>query len=56
MRRREFVVLLGWAMASPSGSYDIARLGASASHGCIRLRPNDTTVLAGHITPSTLLL
>ena len=27
------------------GSYDIARLGGPASHGCIRLHPNDAAVL-----------
>ncbi len=26
-------------------SYDIARLGGPASHGCIRLHPNDAAVL-----------
>ncbi len=29
------------------GSYDIARLGGPASHGCIRLHPNDAAVLFG---------
>jgi lipoprotein-anchoring transpeptidase ErfK/SrfK len=29
------------------GSYAIARLGAPASHGCIRLHPNDAAVLFG---------
>jgi lipoprotein-anchoring transpeptidase ErfK/SrfK len=27
------------------GSYDIARLGGPASHGCIRLHPNDAAIL-----------
>jgi lipoprotein-anchoring transpeptidase ErfK/SrfK len=27
------------------GSYDIARLGGPASHGCIRLHPNDAATL-----------
>ena len=27
------------------GTYDIARLGGPASHGCIRLHPNDAAVL-----------
>jgi lipoprotein-anchoring transpeptidase ErfK/SrfK len=27
------------------GSYDIARLGGPASHGCIRLHPNDAAAL-----------
>ncbi len=27
------------------GSYDIARLGGPASHGCIRLHPNNAAVL-----------
>jgi lipoprotein-anchoring transpeptidase ErfK/SrfK len=29
------------------GSYDIARLGGPASHGCIRLHPNNAAVLFG---------
>jgi lipoprotein-anchoring transpeptidase ErfK/SrfK len=29
------------------GSYDIARLGGPASHGCIRLHPNDAATLFG---------
>jgi lipoprotein-anchoring transpeptidase ErfK/SrfK len=29
------------------GSYDIAHLGRPASHGCVRLHPNDATVLFG---------
>lgn len=29
------------------GSYDIARLGRPASHGCVRLHPNDAAVLFG---------
>jgi lipoprotein-anchoring transpeptidase ErfK/SrfK len=29
------------------GSYDIARLGAPASHGCVRLDPADAAVLYG---------
>ena len=29
------------------GSYDIARLGGPASHGCIRLYPNDAATLFG---------
>jgi lipoprotein-anchoring transpeptidase ErfK/SrfK len=27
------------------GTYDIARLGGPASHGCVRLHPNDAAVL-----------
>lgn len=27
------------------GSYDVARLGGPASHGCIRLHPNDAAIL-----------
>jgi lipoprotein-anchoring transpeptidase ErfK/SrfK len=27
------------------GSYDIARLGGPASHGCVRLHPGNATVL-----------
>jgi lipoprotein-anchoring transpeptidase ErfK/SrfK len=27
------------------GSYDIARLGGPASHGCVRLHPNDAAIL-----------
>jgi lipoprotein-anchoring transpeptidase ErfK/SrfK len=29
------------------GSYDIARLGGPASHGCVRLHPNDAATLFG---------
>ena len=29
------------------GSYDIARLGGPASHGCIRLHPSDAATLFG---------
>ncbi|MGA2843742.1 MAG: L,D-transpeptidase [Steroidobacteraceae bacterium] len=29
------------------GSYEISRLGGPASHGCIRLHPNDAAVLFG---------
>jgi lipoprotein-anchoring transpeptidase ErfK/SrfK len=29
------------------GSYDIARLGGPASHGCIRLHPSDAAILFG---------
>jgi lipoprotein-anchoring transpeptidase ErfK/SrfK len=29
------------------GSYDIARLGGPASHGCIRLHPTDAATLFG---------
>ncbi len=29
------------------GSYDIARLGGPASHGCVRLHPNDAAILFG---------
>ena len=31
------------------GSYDIARLGGPASHGCIRLHPSEAAVLFGLI-------
>ena len=31
------------------GSYDIARLGGPASHGCIRLHPNNAATLFGLI-------